>query len=359
MNTEMKVLLLSQYSPFVGGIETRSSTMVKCMDIPFEVVSPLLPDHSKCPHLDFDPDVVYLDYSDMGRFLRDVCDCITIRDIAVIDVQCNVYLGVLGMMLSQKTGKPLIASFHMNLEHPDHAEAEFFAVHPELIRQVIQDSEKVVCVSESVKESLLKFSPVSSTKDIHIIPNGVDLDVFRPQEIKKENALLFVGRFSKEKNIPFLLSLYKRIAETDDCVLWLVGDGPERNSLAQLVETLGISECTTFWGNLCGEELARVYAAASVTVSPSVTEAFGMTTLESIACGTPVLASSNPGTKELMQHLGGGVLFDMHDSKSALAAFHHLTENYDHYRWQGLKNVEKFSWQATLSSLESIYLEYL
>ncbi len=352
----MNVLLLSQYPPFAGGIETRSFNMVTHMDIPFTVVSPLLPDHNKCPHLDVDPAVVYLDYSNMGSFLNRVQDIVSMEDIGVIDVQCNVYLGVLGMMLSQKTKIPLISSFHMNLEYPDYAEAAFFAAHKDLIEQVINESDKIVCVSKSVKQSLIHFSSVSTQKDIRVIHNGVDVTVFSPRK-EKENALLFVGRFSKEKNIPFLLKLYKEIAKKEDIALWLVGDGPERKSIEALAQKLAID--ITFWGILTGEALAHVYAAAAVTVSPSVTEAFGMTTLESIACGTPVLASCNPGTKELMQNVKGGVLFEVGNHHHAVTAFNQLMKDYSYYRNQGLKNVQKFSWNTVLSPLEKMYRDYL
>ena len=330
--------------------------MVHCMDIPFTVVSPLLPHHNKCPHLDFEPEVVYLDYSNMGSFLRDIQKEIAIKDIGVIDVQCNVYLGVLGMMLSQKTGIPLISSFHMNLEHPDHAEVAFFAAHKELIQQTINESDAIVCVSESVKESLLHFSPV--TAPIHTVVNGVDTTVFCPRK-KKENALLFVGRFSKEKNIPFLLKVYKEIAKKEDFKLWLVGDGPERKAIEVMAQKLGIASNIVYWGILTGNALAEVYAAAAVTVSPSVTEAFGMTTLESIACGTPVIASRTAGTNELLDKVKGGILFDVDNANGAVAAFYQLINEYDNYRQEGLNNVQKFAWGTVLSPLKELYKQYV
>ncbi|MGC1122328.1 MAG: glycosyltransferase family 4 protein [Candidatus Methanofastidiosia archaeon] len=361
----MKVLLLSQYSPFVGGIETRSQNMVKYMENEFLIVSPLLPPHNKHPHRDFSPGVLYLDYSNRGQFLRAIEEHVDMREVAVIDVQCNVYLGLLGLMISQKTKKPLISSFHMNLQYPDHAEKAFFAAHADLIDQLVHESDGIVCVSESVKQSVFDFSPAAETKRsrIHVVRNGVDLDTFHPPKKERsrdgKEAILFVGRFSKEKNIPFLLTLYSKIRKHHDYVLWLVGDGPERKSVEQLVRTLRIEDSITFWGNLYGEELARVYAAASYTVSPSVTEAFGMTTLESVACGTPVLASSNPGTTELMHQLEGGILFPSENLEGALAAFQQLANEYDHYRTTGLKNVQKFAWPHVLFPLKEIYDEYL
>jgi glycosyltransferase involved in cell wall biosynthesis len=361
----MKVLLLSQYDPFVGGIETRSQNMVKYMENEFLIVSPLLPSHNKHPHRDFNPGVLYLDYTNRGQFIRAIEEYIDMRDVAAIDVQCNVYLGLLGLMLSQKTKKPLISSFHMNLQYPDHAEEAFFAAHADLIDQLIRESDGIVCVSESVKQSILDFSPAAETKRsrIHVVSNGVDLDTFHPlkkvSNTSEKEAILFVGRFSKEKNIPFLLALYSKIKRNHNYVLWLVGDGPERKTVEQLVRTLKIEDSTTFWGNLYGEELAQIYAQAALTVSPSVTEAFGMTTLESIACGTPVIASGNPGTAELMNHLQGGILFPPEDLESALAAFQQVRKEYDYYRTTGLKNVQKFAWPLVLSPLQAVYNTYL
>jgi glycosyltransferase involved in cell wall biosynthesis len=361
----MKVLLLSQYDPFAGGIETRSQNMVKYMENEFLIVSPLLPSHNKHPQRDFDPDVLYLDYSNRGQFLKAIEEYIDMREVGVIDVQCNVYLGLLGLMISQKTKKPLISSFHMNLQHPDHAEEAFFAAHADLITQLICGSDGIVCVSESVKQSVLGFSPAAETKRsrIHVVSNGVDLDTFHPprkvSNTGGKEAILFVGRFSKEKNIPFLLALYSKIRRDHDYVLWLVGDGPERKRVEQLVRTLKIDDATTFWGNLYGEELAQIYAQATLTVSPSVTEAFGMTTLESVACGTPVVASGNPGTAELMNHLQGGVLFPPDDLEHALAAFQQVIRKCDYYRTTGLKNVQKFAWPLVLSPLQAVYNTYL
>ncbi|MBU6998007.1 MAG: glycosyltransferase family 4 protein [Theionarchaea archaeon] len=361
----MNVLLLSQCHPFVGGIETRSQNILKYMDHEFSVVSPLLPPHSKHPSKDFESNVLYLDYSNRGQFLRAVLDAVDMKEVAVIDVQCNVYLGLLGLMLSQLTKKPLISSFHMNLQHPDHAEEAFFAAHQDLITQLIYDSNEIVCVSESVKESLLDFSSAAEGKNppIHVISNGVDLDTFHPQRNRgnndeKESAILFVGRFSREKNIPFLLRLYSEIRKQHEYALWLVGDGPERRPAEQLVRDLNIKDSTIFWGNVYGEDLARLYRTASFTVSPSTTEAFGMTTLESVACGTPVLASDNPGTAELMHQLKGGVLFRLDDLEGACDAFQVLARGYDDYRTEGLKNVQKFAWPRVLSPLNELYATY-
>jgi glycosyltransferase involved in cell wall biosynthesis len=136
-----------------------------------------------------------------------------------------------------------------------------------------------------------------------VIPNGVDTRLFRPEGAAgKGNYVLFVGRLVPYKGVDVLLHAMARMPSPPSLVL--VGDGPMRARWSALAKNLHVR--AEFLGHVSDEELAKLYRGARLTVLPSVTrqEAFGMALLESMACGTPVVASSLPGVDEVAR-LGG------------------------------------------------------
>jgi alpha-1,6-mannosyltransferase len=138
-------------------------------------------------------------------------------------------------------------------------------------------------------------------KNVRAVDLGVDVKVFRPKPddaaatrnslgIPPERCLLlYVGRLAQEKNTQTLFAAFEALAERDpQCYhLLVVGDGLQRAELRGLQERIG----SVIWRQYCtdSEELARLYRAADLLVHPGVQETFGLTSLESQACGTPVV----------------------------------------------------------------------
>ena len=141
-------------------------------------------------------------------------------------------------------------------------------------------------------------------RNVHAVDLGVNVDVFQPQPDDADATrrslgmptdgclLLYVGRLAQEKNTQTLFQAFARIVQREPgrFHLLVVGDGLQRRELLELQERVG----SVTWRPYCAdsEELARYYRAAELLVHPGVQETFGLTSLESQACGTPVVGIS-------------------------------------------------------------------
>lgn len=146
---------------------------------------------------------------------------------------------------------------------------------------------------------------------------GLDVDLFSPRPGARERiqsrlafpeapVLLYAGRLSQDKNLDFLMTLYRRLLGTEPRLnLVLVGEGPHQAALQSQAASLpGV----VFTGRQTREELPWFYSAADALVFPSTTDTFGMAVLEAQACGSPALVSNQGGPQEIVRHLETGFI---------------------------------------------------
>jgi glycogen synthase len=149
-----------------------------------------------------------------------------------------------------------------------------------------------------------------------VVKNGVDSTVFRPGDNwpAEDDYLLFVGRLVEQKGVEYLLRAYQYIRTKYPTVrLKIVGAGDLDLALRRLATNLLLSDCIDFVGWKSGSELVSLYQRAAVIVVPSIYEPFGMTALEALACGRPVVASREGGLREIVKHEVHGFLAEPKD----------------------------------------------
>ncbi len=177
--------------------------------------------------------------------------------------------------------------------------------------------DKIITISDWTKKSLLSVGRIPLHK-ISIIYPGVDT---RQQNMKQETSgkrmftVIAIARMATEKEIDVLLQAW-RIAEMKDCKLILIGDGPERKSLEQLAKDLEISHSVHFMGFIPEEEKRMLLKKADLFVFPSAwsLEGFGMTTIEAMVAGLPILTTGYGPQAEIVQNEKNGWYFHPHDS---------------------------------------------
>lgn len=140
---------------------------------------------------------------------------------------------------------------------------------------------------------------------------GLDSAAFAPMDGARERMkliydlqggtnLVYTGRVSLDKNMPFLADLYERMAhERDDLNLLVAGDGPWLSEMRQRLE--GHSR-VRFTGRLPREALPLIYAGSDLLLFPSDTDTFGMSVFEAQACGLPAIVSDLGGPQEIIEH---------------------------------------------------------
>lgn len=185
----------------------------------------------------------------------------------------------------------------------------------------IEKSDGVTAVSTFLK--VKTESQYNIKKDIKVIPNFINLDLYKRIENKETNCLK--ERFSKNgEKILVHTSNFRALKRVDDCIkifkkirdkipakLLLIGDGPERSNCEYLAKDLGIHEDVTFYGNQ--ESFVEVLSVADLFLMPSQSESFGLSALEAMACGLPVVSSNAGGLPELNFHGETGYIAEIGD----------------------------------------------
>lgn len=183
-----------------------------------------------------------------------------------------------------------------------------------------------------------------------MIFNGVDASMFSPGSEKESlPTILFVGTYQNRKRGKLLMEAFQRdiLPKVPEAQLWMVcSDAPA----APHVETLG---------RLSTPELAARFRRAWVFCLPSTYEGFGVPYIEAMASGTPVVASGNPGAREVLGDGKFGIIAADHDLGPALARLLVSQSERDKYRQLGLERAKEFEWNHIAAQYEQLYEELL
>jgi teichuronic acid biosynthesis glycosyltransferase TuaC len=176
------------------------------------------------------------------------------------------------------------------------------------VQAVLEATDAVITVNDDLKDAVVRLG--IRPEKVHVWRQGIDGGRFRPGSrlLARErvgipdraNVLLWVGRMHPVKGLDVLLESLALVRSRGvDCHLYLVGDGPLRKDLVAQAEALGISARVTFVSPKLHDELPDWYRAADLTVLPSRSEGLPNVLRESLACGTPFVASNVGGISEI------------------------------------------------------------
>ena len=244
----------------------------------------------------------------------------------IIHTQTEFSLGLLGIWIARELRIPVIHTYHTQYEDYVHYIAKGMLIRPSmvkyLVRGFLRDVDGVICPSEIVRDLLSKYKVKVEKR---VIPTGIELAKFERPEIKEENLqelrsklgiqedekmLLSLSRISYEKNIQAVLDAFAEVLKEEDKVkLVVAGDGPYLDSLKEQAVKLNLQKHVIFTGMIAPSETALYYKAADFFISASTSETQGLTYLESLASGTPVIAHGNPYLDNLISDKMFGTLY--------------------------------------------------
>lgn len=179
-------------------------------------------------------------------------------------------------------------------------------------REIFRRASAVVCLTKEDAKSVTRI--LGDYSNVLIIPNGVDVELFKPSSIKDSNLITWVGRFVPEKGLVYLLKAMKRvIRDCCDARLVLIGDGPVKSNLISLSKEFGLDGNVFFLKAMDRGEVARWLSKSSIFVFPSLREGLPMALLEAMSSGNAVIAADISGVRELIQSGRNGLLFPVGD----------------------------------------------
>jgi glycogen(starch) synthase len=192
-----------------------------------------------------------------------------------------------------------------------------------LYGQMLDRVNRVLCVGRNLYDQIAAQFPQHVGK-LRIVPNPIDFDAFtvRPEPPKEPLRWLYLGRMLPHKGVVTLVDAFAQIADEEPrATLTLVGAGPLVEPLRGRIEALGLTDRITQRPAVPPEEVAGLIHEHDVLVHASQLETFGMTIVEAVATGTPVLVARSEGPAETLEGLDGvaGVLFDMTEDPVVIA----------------------------------------
>jgi len=187
-----------------------------------------------------------------------------------------------------------------------------------LVKFSIEESDGVTAVSRFLKEKTITNYNID--KDIEVIYNFIDTELFKPgvnEEIRKrlapngEKLLMHTSNFRPVKRVPDTIRVLEKVLKEIPTRLILIGDGPDRSECERLARELGIEKNVCFLGKQDG--LHELLGSADLFLMPSQSESFGLSALEAMSCGVPVISSSVGGLPELNIHNETGFIAEIGD----------------------------------------------
>jgi N-acetyl-alpha-D-glucosaminyl L-malate synthase BshA len=238
-----------------------------------------------------------------------------------------------------------------------------------ITRFSIEKSDAVTAVSEYLRDETYRaFGCVGC--NVRVIHNFIDPTLYDRRRhtfpipadvVGGRRVIMHISNFRAVKRVRDVVRVFARINETIPSLLVMVGDGPERVEAEAEARELGVSDAVLFLGKI--DAIAPLLAGAELFLLPSDKESFGLSALEALASGVPVVGSNAGGLPEVVVDQQTGFLCDIGDVESMAAAGASVLA--DRTRWQLMSDAaaadarRRFSADAVVAQYEALYEETL
>lgn len=272
----------------------------------------------------------------------------------------HAYAGYMAKQMLKREGieVPMVTTLHgtditLVGNHPTYKEAVTFS---------INESDIVTSVSESLKQDTLRLFRID--KDIKVIPNFTNIKksketspckrtvMAKPEEL----IVTHISNFRKVKRIDDVVRIFYGIQQKLPAKLIMVGDGPEREIADQLCKDLGIKSKVLFLGNT--SDIDRILCFTDLFLLPSASESFGLSALEAMAAGVPVVSSNTGGLPEVNEEGVSGYLCPIGDVKAMAEKAIYILEDKTRlaqFKQNARKVAERFDEDRIVPMYEALY----
>lgn len=269
-------------------------------------------------------------------------------DFDLIDAHYYYPDGVAAGIIAERLGKPFVVTARGS-------DLNLIGEFAKPRRQIIETAKRAsasIGVSNALVERLIHLG--ADRKKIFFFRNGVDLERFKPEEKKRARqkldipdqalVLLSVGNLVELKGHHIAIEALQCLPEKTHLII--AGSGPEKSHLEKLASRLGVAERVKLVGQIPNDELRWLFSAADALALCSSREGWPNVLLESIACGTPVIATNTGGVSEI---ISSPIVGRLMESRSPAALAKQFDDIIRHKPAQSelLKFAKYFGWQAT------------
>jgi teichuronic acid biosynthesis glycosyltransferase TuaC len=262
--------------------------------------------------------------------------------------------GVAAVWLGRRFGLPVVVTARGS----DVTELPEYSIPRHLIGGVIAHSTALIAVSAALKDALVALG--APDNKVTVLRNGVDTALFRPPADRDgsrralgltRNTLISVGLLIERKGHHRTIDAMVKLPDFE---LTIAGEGPERDRLAALIARLGLSDRVRLLGSRPHAALPALYGAADASVLASSREGWANVLLESMACGTPVVASNIPGNPEVVRTRDAGVIATDNTPDGIVAGVRTLFDPLPN-RAATRAYAEAFSWDETTAGQIALF----
>ena len=227
----------------------------------------------------------------------------------------------------------------------------------------INHSDRVTAVSKSLKEDTLNLFDIK--KKIDVIPNFIDTDAIATKDKpckrtllakKEEKILTHISNFRPLKRIVDVIDIFKGINSKIDSKLMMIGEGPEKRKAIRYVSDNKLKDKVLFLGN--SNEIDKILCYSDLFLLPSEKESFGLSALEAMAHGVPIISSNAGGIPEVNLNGKTGFISNIGDTDSMINNAISLLSNpqkHKLFKKQAQLQAKKFDLESVVDSYERIY----
>ncbi len=262
-----------------------------------------------------------------------------------------------GIAVAAHTGKPLV--IHVHSTDFDRSGPQGNDQIRSIERAGIHAARKVICVSRLTRNVVLDRYAGPPDR-VEVVYNAIDTNgkgaTPRPKIRRKEKVVLFLGRITMQKGPEYFLAAARKVLSVEKNVRFVMaGSGDRMRCTIEMAAEMGIGRNVLFTGFLRGDDVARAFKMADLFVMPSVSEPFGLTPLEALSHGVPVLISKQSGVSEV---LGNALKVDFWDvdemANKILAVLRHAPLR-DTLCEHGGFEISKFTWKDSARGCVDVY----
>lgn len=304
-------------------------------------------------------------------------------NLDVIHTHTEFSLGIFGRVMARKLNIPFLHTYHTIYEDYTHYLGKLAAFRPvtpvaktavrKMSTKFCNSADEVVVPTKKVKDLLLSYNV---RRNISIIPTGINLNKFSKcnyesdclQSLRStlgiganDKVLLYIGRISKEKNIEEVLTFLKSyLSGRKDVKFVLIGDGPEKSNLEDMVKELGIGSQTIFAGERAWDEIGMYYKIGDIFISASQSETQGITYIEALASGLPVVAKADKCLDGVLENNINGYSFNTQEEFiKAVDSILYNDLQLERLSIGAVKSAGKFSAESFADTVEALYINII